>query len=107
MYLNEISISNANELPKEFHEALALWRVEAQRILNSGEIQWFSKLASTTFKYRGISYIITPEDVYPKEDLENCLENILDAGFEILQETITRDLERLGAENIRNFGFLD
>lgn len=58
MYMNEISISKATELPKEFNEALEHWRVEAQRILNSDEIQWFSKLASTTFTYRGLSYIV-------------------------------------------------
>ena len=101
MYMNEISISKATELPKEFYEALENWRVEAQRILNSDEIQWYSKLASTTFTYCGLSYIVTSEDVYSKEDLENCLENVLDAGFEILQATITKDLRRLGAENIR------
>lgn len=107
MYKNEINISKATELPKEFYEALGNWRVEAQRILNSDEIQWYSKLASTTFTYCGLSYIVTSEDVYSKEDLENCLENVLDAGFEILQATITKDLRRLGAENIRNWGFLD
>ena len=107
MYMNKISISKATELPKEFYEALGNWRVEAQRILNSDEIQWYSKLASTTFTYCGLSYIVTSEDVYSKEDLENCLENVLDAGFEILQATITKDLRRLGAENIRNWGFLD
>lgn len=107
MYKNEISISKATELPKEFYEALENWRVEAQRILNSDEIQWYSKLASTTFTYRGLSYIVTSNDVYSKEIFESCLENVLDAGFEILQATITRDLRRLGAENIRNWGFLD
>ena len=107
MYMNEISISKATELPKEFNEALEHWRVEAQRILNSDEIQWFSKLASTTFTYRGLSYIVTSNDVYSKEVLESCLENVLDAGFEILQANITQDLRRLGAENIRNWGFLD
>ena len=107
MYMNEISISKATELPKEFHEALKNWSIEAQRILDSDEIKWYSKLASTTFTYRGLSYIVTADDVYSKEVLENCLENVLDAGFEILQATITTDLRSLGAENIRNFGFLD
>ena len=107
IYMNKISISKAAELPKEFNEALEHWRVEAHRILNSDEIKWFSKLASTTFTYRGLSYIVTSNDVYSKEVLENCLENVLDAGFEILQATITRDLKRLGAENIRNWGFID
>ena len=46
MYMNEISISKATELPKEFHEALKNWRIEAQRILDSDEIKWYSKLAS-------------------------------------------------------------
>ena len=55
MYKNEISISKATELPKEFYEALGNWRIEAQRILNSDEIQWYSKLASTTFTYCGLS----------------------------------------------------
>lgn len=107
MYMNEINISKATELPKEFNEALEHWRVEAKKILNSDKIQWFAKLASTTFTYCGLSYIVTSEDVYSKEDLENCLENILDAGFEILQATITKDLRRLGAEDIRNWGFWD
>ena len=107
MYKNEINISKATELPIAFYEALEKWRVEAHRILNSDEIQWFSKLASTTFTYRGLSYIVTSNDVYSNEALENCPENFLDAGFEILQATITKDLRRLGAENIRNWGFLD
>lgn len=105
--MNEIRISKATNLPKEFNDALEQWRIEATRILNSDEIQWFAKLASTTFEYGGVSYIVTPSDVYSEQDLKNNHENILDAGFEILQTKISIDLTNLGAENIRNWGFLD
>ena len=59
----------------------------------------------------GISYAIYPEDVFAPDVVqyytENYMDGILDAGFELLQATMTADLEKLGATNIRNFGFLD
>jgi arginine repressor len=35
------------------------------------------------------------------------MDGVLEAGFEILQGTIRRDLEALGATNVQNYGFLD
>lgn len=107
MYQKELPISKATELPSSFFEALERWRTEADRILHSDEIKWFAKLASTTFTYNDVPYIVTSADVYSEQVLKDCLENILDAGFEILQKTITNDLINLGAKNIRNWGFLD
>jgi hypothetical protein len=107
MYKEKTHISKATDLPQGFSEALERWRVEAERILNSDEIKWFARLASTTFMYNGRLYVVTPEDVYSEEELASCLENVLDAGFEILQGMITKDLCALGAESIENMGFLD
>lgn len=105
--MNEISISKATDLPREFGEALERWRVEVIEILESGEVQWYSKLVSTTFSYGGKRYVVSAGDVFSKELRESCPENYLDAALELLQPTISVDLGKLGAENIRNWGFLD
>ena len=105
--LGEIQISGATELPEGFFEALGRWRVEAEEILVSGRVQWFARLASTTFVYREKRYRVSPSDVFSKETVATEQENFLDAAFELLQKSITRDLEALGAENVRNWGFLD
>lgn len=109
--MDEIRISEASELPEEFKNALERWKVRAEEILLSGEIEWYAKLASTIFEFDGKKYQICPEDVFSSEVFEKYekknMENVLHAGFEILQKTLTADLESLGAVNIRNFGFLD
>ena len=109
--IGEIRISEANDLPMAFYEALEVWKLEADKIMKETPIQWYAKLASTTFRWNGINYAIYPEDVFAPDVVkyytENYMDGILDAGFELLQASITADLEKLGATNIRNFGFLD
>jgi hypothetical protein len=55
--------------------------------------------------------VIYPGDVFAPDVVkyytESYMDGILDAGFELLQASITADLGKLGATNIRNFGFLD
>ena len=109
--IREIRISEATDLPKTFYESLEGWKLKADKIMKETPIQWYAKLASTTFRWNGISYAIYPEDVFAPDVVqyytENYMDGILDAGFELLQATMTADLEKLGATNIRNFGFLD
>ncbi len=103
----ETDILLASDFPQEILELLERWRAEAKSILYSDQIQWFAKLASTRFTYRERTYEIHPVDVYSESDFKECPANILHAGFEILQRTITKDLIKLGAENIDNRGFMD
>ena len=111
MWDDKISIVNADQLPIEFTQALERWRKEAEEILNSGRIRWYAKLTATTFEYEGVGYIVTPKDVYHSDVYdyyyEKCSLNVLEAGFEILQGTITRDLKELGAEHVLNWGLID
>ncbi len=104
---DETRITDAKDLPVEFFEALARWREEALEIWNSDRIEWYSKLVRTTFIYNGGSYVVIPEDVYPKEFFEKYPEGSLHTGLEILRKTIEKDLTLLGAENIKHYGFLD
>ena len=105
--VKETNISNATDLPKEFFDCLQVWQKEASRILKGDEIKWFAKLTSTTFCYGANYYVVSPQDVFGENALKNCPINFLCAGFEILQQKITSDLNALGAKNIRNWGFLD
>ena len=109
--IREITISEATDLPEAFYEALERWKIEAAEIMNSSQIQWYAKLASTTFKWNDKNYVIYPRDVFAPDVVkyytESYMDGILDAGFELLQASITADLGKLGATNIRNFGFLD
>ena len=109
--IREIKISEATDLPKSFYEALERWRIEADEIMNSSRIQWYAKLASTTFQWKDAFYAIYPADVFAQDVVqyytENYMDGILDAGFELLQPSIKADLEKLGATDIRNFGLLD
>ena len=62
---------------------------------------WTAKYVETTFFLKGKQYSITPEKI----GLENYG---WDAGFmEYIQGDIGKDLEELGATEIRHFGFLD
>ena len=47
----ETNISKANDLPKEFNDALNKWRISFKREAKENNISWFSKLVSTTFEY--------------------------------------------------------
>ena len=93
--------SRITECAEEIPEIIALipkWKNDAERMLESHRITWFSKLAETTFEYKGKKYSILPGDVW---------EEMSDALFELIQRCITDDLKALGAVNIRNWGFLD
>ena len=109
--MNEIRISEALDLPRELCEAWERWKLEADRILHSGRIQWYAKSVSTVFELNGKIYKICPRDVYAPEVVEqyssNYMENVLAAGMEILQGTIEKDLKQIGATYIQSFGFLD
>jgi hypothetical protein len=111
MYRDKIRISEAKQLPEAFMQALEKWREEADKILHSDRIRWYAKLTSTTFHYENVAYIVLPQDVYDPEVYqyynEKCCLNVLEAGFEILQGMMSRDLKELGAENVLNWGFLD
>ena len=111
MYRDKIRVSEASQLPEAFMQALERWREEADKILHSDRIGWYAKLTSTTFIYKNVAYIVLPKDVYDPEVYqhynEKCCLNVLEAGFEILQGMISRDLKELGAENVLNWGFLD
>ena len=101
------NISKANDLPKEFNDALNKWRISFKREAKENDISWFSKLVSTTFEYNNKYYRVTIYDVCDEEVLRKTPHNILEAILEIMQSEITADLINLGATNIRNFGFLD
>lgn len=103
----ETNISKANDLPKEFNDALNKWRISFKREAKENDISWFSKLVSTTFEYNNKYYRVTIYDVCDEEVLRKTPHNILEAILEIMQSEITTDLINLGATNIRNFGFLD
>ena len=103
----ETNISKANDLPKEFNDALNKWRISFKREAKENDISWFSKLVSTTFEYNNKYYRVTIYDVCDEEVLRKTPHNILEAILEIMQSEITDDLTNLGATNIRNFGFLD
>jgi hypothetical protein len=108
---NEILIDQATDLPESFYQALEAWKIEADEILHGDQIQWYAKLAHTTFEYGGKTYDIRPHHVFAPEVVakyrKNYMDGVLEAGFEILQGTIRRDLEALGATNVQNYGFLD
>ena len=40
----------ATDLPDAFYEALERWKTEADEIIKGSQIQWYAKLASTTFR---------------------------------------------------------
>ena len=103
----ETNISKANDLPKEFNDALNKWRISFKREAKENDISWFSKLVSTTFEYNNKYYRVTIYDVCDEEVLRKTPHNILEAILEIMQSEITADLINLGATNIRNFVFLD
>ena len=109
--IRDIEISEATDLPEAFYEALGRWKAEAEEIIKGSQIQWYAKLASTTFKLNDKYYVIYPRHVFApdvvKSFTDRYMDGILDAGFELLQASITVDLKELGATNIRNFGFLD
>ena len=100
----ETNISKANDLPKEFNDALNKWRISFKREAKENDISWFSKLVSTTFEYNNKYYRVTIYDVCDEEVLRKTPHNILEAILEIMQSEITADLINLGATNIRNFG---
>jgi hypothetical protein len=103
----ETNISKANDLPKEFTDALNKWKISFKREAKENNISWFSKLVKTTFEYNNKYYCVTIYDVCDEEVLRKTPHNILEAILEIMQSEITADLTNLGATNIRNFGFLD
>lgn len=107
MCKNEIRISKAVQLSQELTLSLEKWRIEAEKLLKNCEIQWYAKLASTTFDYDDKSYRVSPEDIFSKRTYNDYQIGYLHAIFEVLQKDITRDLEELGAKNILNYGFLD
>jgi hypothetical protein len=109
--IREIKISEATDLPEAFCEALERWKIKADEIMRETQIQWYARLASTTFKFNEKYYVIYPEHVFAPEIVKSWkdkyMDGVLDAGFELMQSSITDDLVKLGATNIRNFGFLD
>lgn len=107
MCKNEIRISEAVQLPQELSLPLEKWRIVAEKLLKNSEVQWYAKLASTTFDFDDKLYRVSPEDIFSNQAFNDYQIGYLHAVFEILQKTITRDLEELGAKNIRNYGFLD
>ena len=111
MMIKEIDISDATDLPQDFYELLERWKIEAAEIMDGNQIQWYAKLASTTFKLNDKYYVIYPGHVFApdvvKDLTDRYMDGLLDAGFELLQASITADLRKIGATNIRNFGFLD
>ena len=111
MFTEIIRITEATDLPKGLLEALERWRVRADEIIRGDEIQWYAKSASTVFTLEGKRYNVVPKDVFSPEIVEKYtkiyLDNVLHAGFEILQGMIGDDLKALGATDIQHFGWLD
>ena len=87
----ETNISKANDLPKEFNDALNKWRISFKREAKENDISWFSKLVSTTFEYNNKYYRVTIYDVCDEEVLRKTPHNILEAILEIMQSEITAD----------------
>ena len=89
------------ELPQEIVALLQHWTVEKERYRAEDWGKWPAKLVETLFTYKGKRYSIT-------QDMIGLEDNCWDAGFmEALQPEITQDLEKLGATDIFNNGFLD
>lgn len=103
----DINISKANDLPIEFNNALNNWKEQFKIAMKTEKIEWFSKLVYTTFEYNGKYYKINIYDICDEETLNKCPINYLEAMLETIQNIISDDLRKLGATNIRNFGFLD
>ena len=106
-----VRITKAEALPEALIEALERWRVRADEIIHSDQIQWYAKSAPTIFTFEGKLYEVVPKDVFSPEIVEKYtkiyLDNVLHAGFEILQGMIGDDLKALGATDIQHFGWLD
>ena len=109
--MNEIRITAATDLPPAFAEALERWRAEAARVYREEKISWYSKLVSTIFTYEGKHYAVYASDVFDpalvKDYTDRYMYGVLEAYFELIQNTVAADLVELGATGVRSFGFLD
>jgi len=105
--MQEISISKSKDLPKEFYDALEKWKIDYDKAAKENDICWFSKYVSTTFEYNNKYYCVTIYDICDEKILNNTPHNVLEAILETIQGVISNDLSKLGANNIRNWGFLD
>ena len=81
---------------------LAKWASKTEEYWAAFNPGWPAKYVETTFYLNGKPYSITPDSIGLKQG------NSWDEGLlEYMQSDIGKDLEKLGATEIRHFGFLD
>lgn len=108
----QIALDEATDLPKEFYDCFEVWKERVREIHNSDKITWYSKDVSISFVFGGKEYRLIPEDFYPEDIVDKANKGELHRGYhhavvESLQGEIGRDLEKIGATDIRKIGFLD
>ena len=89
------------EEEKVLYDWLQGWKKKKEQYREDYGSGWPAKLVTTEFLFAGNRYRITPEDL----DLDK---DPVDIGFmEYLQTVMRKELEELGARDIRQSGFLD
>ncbi|MBO4950752.1 MAG: hypothetical protein J6E38_07030 [Clostridia bacterium] len=111
-FSDDIALDEATELPQEFYELLEKWKKQVKEVYDGDEISWYSKDVAITFVYKGKSYRLIAEDFYEDEIVDLSNKGKLHGGYlhavvESLTSRIGNDLEKMGAVDIRRFGFLD
>ena len=102
-YLETEEAFNGEGDDKAVEALIAEWTVKKEEYRDAYP-GWPAKLVETTFYLKGKKYSIKPEDI----GLDGSNGHWGDEGFmEFLQSEIGKDLKKLGATEIRHFGFLD